>query len=207
MILNKTEALEIITGANPQFFASVDDTILTVTKNSLLNAALVLINQHKPLVKRGALTLQGGETEYPAPGDAFEIIGSDYGIEHLKNFQPYHPSYPKGIPSLILEQTDSGTRIRLSNRVPGATQSFVGTLLGYDYKALYKIDNDNIDGSNVPHTMQTVLEAASHVDIARRQILIAMGKSVGDGHRNKALISANDAYNQLLAAFINLLPA
>lgn len=201
MNLTKAEALEIITAANPQYLASVDDSVLTVTTNSLLTAALALINQHKPLNKRGALTLQGGETEYPAPGDAVEIIGSDYGIEFLRNFTPMHPSYPKGIPSLYLIQGEAGAIIKLTNRVPGETQRFVGTLMGYDYKALYKIDDETPLGSNVPHTMQPVLEAASQVEAARRHINVAMHQKVGDGHRNKSVLNAQEAYNSLLAAF------
>lgn len=204
MNLNKTEALEIITAANPQFIANVDDAVLDVTKNSLLSASLVLINSHKPLNKRGSLILKGKETRYSAPGDAHEIIGSDYGIAHLSNFMPSDRSYPKGIPSLYIACDDQGKHIRLSNEVPTNTQGFVGTLLGYDYKALYKIDGDSIADSNVPHTLQTVLEAASHVEVARRQITAGMFKTVGDGHKNKSVTTPQDAYDKLLDSFKNL---
>jgi hypothetical protein len=202
--LNKTEALEIITAANPHFFASVDDTVLNVTKNSVLAGALVLINTHKPLIKRGALTLKGGETRYAAPGDAIKIIGSDYGIHHLKHFQPGHASYPRGIPSAYLDHDDQGPHIRLSNAVPGSTQRFVGTLLGYDYQARYKIDSDDLNASNVPHTLQPVIEAASQVETARRHILAAQYKTVGDGHKNKGVISPEIAHGSLLKAFQEL---
>ena len=207
MNLNKTEALEIITAANPQFFASVDDPVLEITTHSLLSAALALINAHKPLIKRGGLILQGGETEYAAPGDIFEIIGSDYGIEHLKNFTPLSPNYQKGIPSLNLDNGQNGLIIRLSNPVPGTTQQFVGTMVGYDYKANYKIDGDNTGDSNVPHTLQIIIEAASQVEVLRRRIMSQAFKTVGDGHKNKSAISPELAYDKSLKAFKNYLPA
>lgn len=205
MNLNKTESTEIIFAANQHYFASVADNILDVTKNSLLMGALTLINQYGPLIKRGALVLQGGETRYPAPRDASEIIGSDYGMEHLKNFQPCDRSYPRGIPSLSLASDDNGQFIRLSNSVPGSTQQFVGTLLGYDYKARWIIDNDDVSGSNFPHTLQLALEAASQCEVMRREISTQAFKTVGDGHKNKAVISADNSYDKLLKALIELL--
>ena len=139
-----------------------------------LDTAARELSRVKPTVKNASLDLVADQTDYPAPSDLLQPMGSRWGFTALRDYRPWENNYPKSLPRLTAERDESDTRVLILIPPPNAEQiSLHGSAYRYRYSIQHVIA-DLADDTTVPEDqqdllLQRALIAALH-SLAARQV-------------------------------------